>query len=100
MGKLSRNFAAVTRVGLDLAKNAFQVHAVDAKGQIVVALKLTRGRLVPFGLRADYGDMIQIADYRDSGLWGHDTNCIISRSGYAGPWLVFPASPSPARPIT
>jgi transposase len=47
-GKLSRNFAAVTRVGLDLAKNAFQVHAVDAKGQIVVALKLTRGRLVPF----------------------------------------------------
>jgi transposase len=48
MGKLSRKFAAVTRVGLDLAKNAFQVHAVDAKGQIVVALKLTRGRLVPF----------------------------------------------------
>ena len=48
MGKSIRNFAAVTRVGLDLAKNAFQVHAVDAKGEIVVARKLARGRLVPF----------------------------------------------------
>jgi transposase len=48
MGKFSRNFSTVTRVGLDLAKNAFQVHAVDATGVIVVARKLTRGRLVPF----------------------------------------------------
>jgi hypothetical protein len=31
--KSIRNFAAVTQVGLDLAKNAFQVHAVDAKGE-------------------------------------------------------------------
>ena len=46
MGKSIQNFAAVTRVGLDLAKNAFQVHAVDATGAIVVARKLTRGRLV------------------------------------------------------
>jgi transposase len=48
MGKSIRNFAAVTRVGLDLAKNAFQVHAVDARSEIVVARKLTRGRLVAF----------------------------------------------------
>ena len=48
MGKSSRNFSTVTRVGLDLAKNAFQVHAVDATGAIVVARRLTRGRLVPF----------------------------------------------------
>ena len=48
MGKSIRNLTAVTRVGLDLAKNAFQVHAVDARGEIVVARKLTRGRLVPF----------------------------------------------------
>ncbi len=46
MGKSIRNFAAVTRVGLDLAKKVFQVHAVDAKGEIVVVRKLTRGRLV------------------------------------------------------
>jgi len=30
----------VTHVGLDLAKRVFQVHAVDAKGEIVAACKL------------------------------------------------------------
>jgi transposase len=48
VGTSSRNFSTVTRVGLDLAKRVFQVHAVDATGAIVVARKLTRGRLVPF----------------------------------------------------
>ena len=37
MGKSIRNLSAVTRVGLDLAKRVFQVHAVDAKGEIVVS---------------------------------------------------------------
>src|ERR1700684_2628189 len=48
MGKSIRNLTAVTRVGLDLAKNAFQVHAVEAKGEIVVVRKLTRSQLIPF----------------------------------------------------
>ena len=48
MAKSIRNIAVVTLVGLDLAKKVFQVHAVDAKGEIVVARKLTRGRLVAF----------------------------------------------------
>ncbi len=48
MGKSIRNIAVVTRVGLDLAKNAFQVHAVDPKGETVIARKLARGQLVAF----------------------------------------------------
>ena len=48
MGKFIGNSGVVTRVGLDLGKNAFQVHAVDAKGEIVIARKLARGRLVAF----------------------------------------------------
>jgi hypothetical protein len=32
MGKPALNLSTVTRVGLDLAKRVFQVHAVDAKG--------------------------------------------------------------------
>jgi hypothetical protein len=48
MGKSSRNFSTVTRVGLDLAKRVFQVHAIGAKGEIVVARKLTRSQLIPF----------------------------------------------------
>ena len=48
MGKSIRNLSTVTRVGLDLAKNAFQVHAVDAAGAITLSAdrKPTRGRLV------------------------------------------------------
>jgi transposase len=45
MGKSIRN---VTRVGLDLAKRVFQVHAVDAKGEIVVTRKLMRSQLISF----------------------------------------------------
>ena len=48
MSKSIRNLSTVTRVGLDLAKRVFQVHAVDAKGKIVVARKLTRSQLIPF----------------------------------------------------
>jgi transposase len=40
--------SSVTRVGLDLAKKVFQVHAVDANGEIVVARKLARGRILVF----------------------------------------------------
>jgi transposase len=48
MGKSIRNLTAVTRVGLDLVKRVFQVHAVEAKGEIVVARKLTRSQLIQF----------------------------------------------------
>ena len=48
MGKSIRNLLTVTRVGLDLAKRVFQVHAVEANGGIVVARKLTRSQLIPF----------------------------------------------------
>ncbi len=48
MGKSIQKLTSVTRVGLDLAKKVFQVHAVDAKGEIVVARKLARGRLAAF----------------------------------------------------
>ena len=48
MSKSIRNLSTVTRVGLDLAKRVFQVHAVDARGEIVVARKLTRSQLIPF----------------------------------------------------
>ena len=45
---LSGILLTVTRVGLDLAKRVFQVHAVDANGEIVVARKLARAQLIPF----------------------------------------------------
>ncbi len=38
----------VVTVGLDVAKSVFQVHGVDAAGQLVVQRKLTRAKLIPF----------------------------------------------------
>ena len=34
--------------GLDIAKNVFQVHAVDAQGALVVAKPVRRGQLLAF----------------------------------------------------
>ena len=52
MGKSIRNLSTVTRVDLDLAKRVFQVHAVDARGEIVVARKLMRSQLIRLFRRA------------------------------------------------
>lgn len=35
-----------TTIGLDIAKSVFQVHGVDAAGEVVIRRKLTRGRVL------------------------------------------------------
>jgi transposase len=40
--------AAPTTIGLDIAKNFFQVHAVDAAGQVVLRRKLSRSEVLHF----------------------------------------------------
>lgn len=40
--------AVVVTIGLDIAKNFFQVHGVDAAGQAVLRRKLTRGEVLRF----------------------------------------------------
>jgi len=40
--------AAPTTIGLDIAKNVFQVHAVDDAGQVVLRRKLSRGEVLRF----------------------------------------------------
>ena len=40
--------ALVATVGLDIAKTVFQVHGVDAAGQIIVRRRLARGRVLAF----------------------------------------------------
>ena len=42
---------AVTTIGLDIAKSIFQVHAVDAKGNVVVRHKLKRRYVVAASVR-------------------------------------------------
>ena len=38
----------IARIGLDLAKNVFQVHAVDAQGKVVLMKTLKRNKLLEF----------------------------------------------------
>src|SRR6202167_577235 len=38
----------ITTIGLDLAKSIFQVHGVDATGQVVVRKSLRRAQMLPF----------------------------------------------------
>ncbi len=38
----------VSTIGLDLAKNVFQVHGVDAAGKVVVRRQLRRSQVIPF----------------------------------------------------
>lgn len=38
----------VTTIGLDIAKSVFQVHGVNADGEVVVRRQLTRARMLPF----------------------------------------------------
>jgi transposase len=50
MGKFIKNLSSVTSVGLDLAKNVFQVHAVDAHGAVIVAKPVRRASAEVFRL--------------------------------------------------
>ena len=38
----------ITTIGLDLAKSVFQVHGVDATGQVVVRKSLRRSQMLAF----------------------------------------------------
>ena len=38
----------LTTIGLDLAKHVFQVHAVDAAGEVVLERRLRRGQVIAF----------------------------------------------------
>ena len=39
---------AITTVGLDIAKSVFQVHGVDAAGEVIIRRQLKRRQVVPF----------------------------------------------------
>jgi len=38
----------VTTIGIDIAKSVFQVHGVNAVGEVVIAKRLTRGKILAF----------------------------------------------------
>lgn len=72
----------VTALGIDLAKNVFQVHGVDGSGRTVVKRKLSRsglskfvGKLVPclIGVEASCGARAWVRQFKQ---YGHDARMI------------------------
>lgn len=43
----------ITTIGLDIAKSVFQVHGIDASGEIVVRRQLRRRQLLTFFARLE-----------------------------------------------
>src|SRR5215475_14819475 len=44
---------SITMIGLDTAKSAFQIHAVDEAGKVPIRRKLRRSELIPFFEKLD-----------------------------------------------
>jgi transposase len=51
IGKSIVDLRSVTTVGLDLAKQVFRVHGVEASGRVVIAKAMRRNKLMEFLLR-------------------------------------------------
>jgi hypothetical protein len=66
----------VTRIGLDAAKNVFQVHGVDVEGNVCCDL----GCVVPHGPRRHDGTIIP--ETVDT-MWGTDLTTTITGQGLA-----------------
>jgi transposase len=38
----------ITTIGIDLAKNVFQIHGVDERGKVLLKKQLKRDQMIPF----------------------------------------------------
>ncbi len=59
----------VTTICLDIAKNIFQVHGVDAEGNIVIRKQLRRRQVLPF-FRKLSGRLIGVEACATAHHWG------------------------------
>ena len=77
----------VTTIALDLAKNVFQVHGVDAEGNVVIRRQLRRSQALPFFKKLGHrllGDhpveRLRPAPAREA-LLGHQSERMARRAG-------------------
>jgi transposase len=49
----------IRTLGIDLAKNLFRVHGVDARGKTVVQRQLRRRQLLPFAVVSSKPDLLK-----------------------------------------
>ena len=62
-------------IGVDLAKNVFQVHSVDAAGAVVVRRQLRRGQVLPF-FRKHPSCLVGMEACATSHHWGREITAL------------------------
>jgi transposase len=86
----------VITIGVDLAKNVFQVHGIDAAGGVVVRRQLRRAQMLPFFKKQEpwtYATSSPTKEVKDCGTVTVSTNRL-SR-GYYAPEPCVPALGAP-----
>ena len=70
----------ITTIGLDIAKSVFQVHGIDAEGQVVVRRQLKRRYVLAFFAKLP-PCLIGIEACASSHHWSRDLVGIVSHGG-------------------
>ncbi len=65
----------VITIGVDLAKNVFQVHGVDAEGGVVFRRQLRRGQMLPF-FRKQSPCLVGMEACATSHQWGREIEAL------------------------
>ena len=93
----------VTTIGVDLAKNVFQVHGVDASGMAVIRKQLRRRQVLPF-FRKQPPCLIGVEACATSHHWarqlielGHEVKLMPPHARFSPQWT-FTSYPLPACP--
>jgi hypothetical protein len=76
---------AVTTIGLDIAKSVFQIHGVDAAGNVIVRRQLKRRYVLPFFQRLP-PCLIGIEACASSHHWSRELKAL-GQTGQLGPML-------------
>jgi transposase len=80
---------SIKTVGLDLAKNVFQVHAVDERGAIVLRKQLRRDQVAPFFARLEPG-LIGVEACGGAHFWAAKLEALGHRVRMMAPQFVKP----------
>ena len=79
----------VITIGVDLAKNVFQVHGVDAEGAVVFRRQLRRGRVLPF-FKKQPPCLVGMEACATSHHWGREIEALGHRVRLMAPRYVKP----------
>ncbi len=79
----------VTTIGIDLAKNTFSVHGVDARGKVVFRKNISRAKLAPF-MAQQPPSLIGMEACSGAHHWGRSLTALGHRVGIMTPRFVAP----------